>query len=160
MYERQYWVDHVVSPQHIYTLEDNGDGTQTITQAGDVIQEGTPMDQAHFNHMEEGIEKAHQLIEELTEKVDEGVGGVYTDNGNSFDGDGLNVNPEGGEMATKVDGEGLKVQQKETGQEIFSVKGSEATAKNLNVTDSVTLFGALRAEMDSDGGLSIYYFGG
>lgn len=160
MYERQYWVDHVVSPQHIYSVEDNGDGTQTITQAGDVIQEGTPMDQAHFNHMEEGIEKAHQLVEELTEKVDEGVGSVYTDNGNSFDDAGLNINPDGGEMATKIDGEGLNVQQKETGQDVFSVHGATATAKNLNVTDSVTLCGVLRAEMDADGGLSIYYFGG
>lgn len=160
MYERQYWVDHVVSPQHIYTVEDNGDGTQTITQAGDVIQEGTPMDQAHFNHMEEGIENAHQLVEKLKEKVDEGVGSVYTDNGNSFDDDGLNVNPDGGEMATKVDGEGLNVQQKETGQEIFSVKGAEATAKYFSVTDSATFLNALRMEKDDDGGVSIYYIGG
>lgn len=160
MYERQYWVDHVVSPQHIYTVEDNGDGTQTITQAGDVIQEGTPMDQAHFNHMEEGIEKAHQLVEELTEKVNEGVGGVYTDNGNSFDDDGLNVNPDGGEMATKIDGDGINVQQKETGQEIFAAKGSEVKAKNFSVMDTATFLNALRMEKDDDGGVAIYYIGG
>lgn len=37
MYDRSYWVDHV---------ED---------QHGEVIQEGTPMDQAHFNNAEQGI---------------------------------------------------------------------------------------------------------
>lgn len=160
MYERQYWVDHVVSPQHIYTVEDNGDGTQTITQAGNVIQEGTPVDQTHLNHMEEGIEEAHQLLDALTEQVEDGVSSVYTENGNSFDDDGLSVNPDGGEMVTKVDGGGFNVQQKETGQEIFSVKGAETRAKNLSVTDSSTFFDALRMENDDDGGVSIYYIGG
>lgn len=160
MYERQYWVDHVVSPQHIYTVEDNGDGTQTIIQAGNVIQEGTPVDQTHLNHMEEGIEEAHQLLDALTEQVEDGVSSVYTENGNSFDDDGLSVNPNGGEMVTKVDGGGFNVQQKETGQEIFSVKGAETRAKNLSVTDSSTFFDALRMENDDDGGVSIYYIGG
>lgn len=39
-YERTYWKDHVTD------------------QDGNVIQEGTPMDQAHFNNMEEGITEA------------------------------------------------------------------------------------------------------
>lgn len=160
MYERQYWVDHVVSPQHIYNVEDNGDGTHTITQAGDVIQEGTPVDQAHLNHMEEGIEKAHQLVEDLEEKVNEGVSGVYTDNGNSFDDAGLNVNPDGGEMATKVDGEGLRLQQKETGQETFSVKGNETMAKNLSVPDSTTICGKIRIEPYGEDAVGLYWIGG
>ena len=41
MYERTFWLDHV---------ED---------QSGEVIQEGTPLDQAHFNKMEVGIEDAN-----------------------------------------------------------------------------------------------------
>lgn len=41
MYGRTYWLDHV---------ED---------QHGTVIQQGTPMDQAHFNNEEEGISDVH-----------------------------------------------------------------------------------------------------
>ena len=41
MYERTYWVDHV---------ED---------ESGEVIQEGTLMDQAHFNKMEVGVSDAN-----------------------------------------------------------------------------------------------------
>ena len=37
MYDRQYWLDHVTD------------------QDGQVIQQGTLLDQAHFNHMETGI---------------------------------------------------------------------------------------------------------
>ena len=47
MYERTFWLDHV---------ED---------QSGEVIQEGTPLDQAHFNKMEVGIEDAnlaHKIV--------------------------------------------------------------------------------------------------
>lgn len=47
MYERTFWLDHV---------EDQG---------GEVIQEGTPLDQAHFNKMEVGIEDAniaHKIV--------------------------------------------------------------------------------------------------
>lgn len=160
MYERTYWVDHVVSPQHLYHVEDNGDGTQTITQAGDVIQEGTPIDQAHLNHMEEGIEEAHRLIDNLSKTVEEGVSSVYTDNGNSFDADGLNVNPDGGEMATKVDKTGVRVQQKESGQEVFAVNGTVVTAKDLSVRGSITLCDKIRLEPYGEDGIGLYVIGG
>ena len=50
MYERTFWLDHV---------ED---------QSGEVIQEGTPLDQAHFNKMAVGLAMViheFQLIRKL-----------------------------------------------------------------------------------------------
>ncbi|MCD8397514.1 MAG: hypothetical protein LUD12_10125 [Lachnospiraceae bacterium] len=41
MYDRNYWVDHVKD------------------ESGEVIQQGTLLDQAHFNPMEEGISDAY-----------------------------------------------------------------------------------------------------
>lgn len=160
MYERTHWVDHVVSPQFTYTIDDNGDGTHSVNPAGQVIQEGTPIDQAHLNHMEEGIEAAHKLIEALTETVNDGVSSVYTPNGNSFDDNGLTINPDGGEMDTKIDGSGFSVGKNESGQEIFSAKGSEVRAKNLSVTGTVTLDGKTRIEPYGDSRMGLFWIGG
>ena len=55
MYERTYWLDHVVDPPDTYNFVDNGDGTAKITRTGTVMQQGTPKNEAHFNNMEEGI---------------------------------------------------------------------------------------------------------
>ena len=55
MYERTYWLDHVMNPSNAFRVTDNADGTKTIKRAGTVMQQGTPQDQAHFNNLEEGI---------------------------------------------------------------------------------------------------------
>ncbi len=55
MYERTYWLDHVMTPSNAFKVTDNSDGTKTIKRAGTVMQQGTPQDQAHFNNVEEGI---------------------------------------------------------------------------------------------------------
>ena len=47
MYNREYWKNHVVD------------------QDGKVIQQGTLMDQDHFNNMEQGISEAHTAIQIL-----------------------------------------------------------------------------------------------
>lgn len=80
MYERSYWQDHVVAQtdaaDKVLTLQDasnkalrvtvnssgqltkavdaNGTST-TLMSTGEVIQQGTAMDQAHFNNLEKGV---------------------------------------------------------------------------------------------------------
>lgn len=51
-YQKQTWVDHFVD------------------EAGFVVQQGTAMDALHFNHIEDGVEAAHNLIAEETESRD------------------------------------------------------------------------------------------
>ena len=57
-----YWQDHVVTPENTYKVQSNGDGTSTITPTGEVMQQGTPQDQTHFNNMECGIADAHSAL--------------------------------------------------------------------------------------------------
>ena len=48
MYDRTYWLDH------------------TIDQNGKVVQMGTPMDQVHFNNIEQGLSDvglAHSIMQ-------------------------------------------------------------------------------------------------
>ena len=52
-YQKQTWVDHFVD------------------EAGFVVQQGTAMDALHFNHIEDGIEAAHNLIAEETANREE-----------------------------------------------------------------------------------------
>lgn len=62
MYQRTYWQDHVTDPSGVFNLTRNDDGTYTITRAGDVMQQGTPQDQSHFNNIEIGISDAHLAL--------------------------------------------------------------------------------------------------
>lgn len=55
MYTPTRWQDHVTSPSNCFTITDRGDGTYIITPAGEVMQQGTPQDQLHFNNIENGI---------------------------------------------------------------------------------------------------------
>lgn len=65
MYERTFWQDHVTSPSNIYRMVDNGDGTYTITPASEVMQQGTPQDQLHFNNLEIGVVDAQLALQLL-----------------------------------------------------------------------------------------------
>jgi len=62
MYEWTKWQDHVTTHPNMFKVVDNGDGTWTITPAGDVMQQGTPQDQVRFNNIENGIVDAHIAI--------------------------------------------------------------------------------------------------
>jgi len=55
MYERINWLDHVREPDGRFYINKQEDGTYTITPAGEVMQEGTPQDQEHFNRMDAAI---------------------------------------------------------------------------------------------------------
>lgn len=65
MYERNYWLNHV---------ED---------ESGGVVQEGTPLDQDHFNPMEEGISDAHLATKLLSIAARWGLFGSGTDGATS-----------------------------------------------------------------------------
>ena len=74
------WKDHIFSDNR-YRINQNSDGTVSITPAGKVVQQGTPMSAENFNHMEEGIKSASELSDsakklETARKI----------NGVSFDG--------------------------------------------------------------------------
>lgn len=64
-YTKQTWQDHVTSRPHTYTETVNQDGTKTLTAAGEVLQQGSPMSAERFNHIESGIEGAHSAVSDL-----------------------------------------------------------------------------------------------
>ncbi len=65
-YIRQFWKDHVTKFQNKYVKTDNPDGTITLTpDEGEVIQVGTPQNQANFNNLEEGVFANRATIAEL-----------------------------------------------------------------------------------------------
>lgn len=55
MYANLLWLDHAVTPDRTFNMKQNGDGTVTLTPAGEVIQQGTNMSAANFNNIEMGI---------------------------------------------------------------------------------------------------------
>lgn len=77
MYAILVWKDHAVTPEHLYKVTDNGDGTVTAVRAGTVVQQGTNMNAANFNNMEQGVFAANvsaaealRLIRGLQDKAD------------------------------------------------------------------------------------------
>lgn len=55
-YTKTTWKDHVVTRPRTYTKVTNQDGSETFTPApGEVTQEGTPINAANLNHIEEGV---------------------------------------------------------------------------------------------------------
>ena len=56
MYQPTDWRNHTTDkPGRYYITKNDDDNTYNIVRAGTVMQQGTPQDQAHFNHMEQGI---------------------------------------------------------------------------------------------------------
>ena len=57
---KTFWVDHVVEKPHTYKETANGDGTNTYTEAfGKVIQQGTPINAANLNKLENTLMYLH-----------------------------------------------------------------------------------------------------
>jgi len=90
MYVWTEWVDESDQYENRYQETDNGDGTIThLKVRGEVYQEGTPMDAAHFNKIEQGIVDTQtaylfmlngllQLDREIEERIDGSVLDVST----------------------------------------------------------------------------------
>ena len=74
-YTKTIWQDHVLTRPHTYTETVNSDGTKTLTPAGDVEQQGTPVNAENLNHMEQGIENAHTAVSDLSAATDMALGG-------------------------------------------------------------------------------------
>lgn len=56
-YTRTTWKNHVVEHPRTYTMTTNDDDTVTLTPApGTIHQQGTPINDAHLNNIENGIE--------------------------------------------------------------------------------------------------------
>lgn len=77
MYNILIWKDHAVTPNNLYAVTDNGDGTVTAVRTGTVIQQGTNMSAVNFNNQEEGVLAANvsatealRLIRNLENKAD------------------------------------------------------------------------------------------
>lgn len=63
MYEPTSWLNHTTDkPGRYHITKNEDDGTYNITRAGEVMQQGTPQDQAHFNHIEAGVFDAHIAV--------------------------------------------------------------------------------------------------
>jgi hypothetical protein len=85
-YTKTTWKDHETSKPNTYSMTENADHTVTLTPAGDVLQQGTPMNAANLNHMEQGIADAHSATAQLdTDKVDKVSGKELSTN--DFDDD-------------------------------------------------------------------------
>lgn len=69
MYEWTRWIDHVTNPNNLFRYVDNGDGTVNLTPAGEVIQQGTPQDQTHFQNLENGVVDAETAAAMLLNAV-------------------------------------------------------------------------------------------
>lgn len=84
MYTKKAWLDHFVQYPRTYTLVQNADGTVTLVPAsGTVFQQGTALNAENLNHMEQGIQDAHDdmggflieydeyqgILEELLQKM-------------------------------------------------------------------------------------------
>lgn len=66
MYSYLIWLDHAVAPEHTFTMQENSDGTVTLTPAGTVVQQGTNMSASNFNNMEMGITDVNLAVYILT----------------------------------------------------------------------------------------------
>lgn len=99
MYERNYWLNHV---------ED---------ESGGVVQEGTPLDQDHFNPMEEGISDAHLATKLLSIAARWGLFGSGTDGATSEEVKKLTTKTE--ENATAIGN--LQKTQKTQGESITNL---------------------------------------
>lgn len=49
------WKDHSVTPDKTYSVQENPDGTITLTPSGKVVQQGTNMSAVNFNNLETGV---------------------------------------------------------------------------------------------------------
>lgn len=65
-YTRQIWKDHIVEKPRTYTQTVNSDGSITLAPApGEIIQQGTPINAEHLNHIEDGVAEMNERVKGL-----------------------------------------------------------------------------------------------
>lgn len=73
-YTKINWQDHIVERPRTYTIMHNQDGTITLTPVpGTIVQQGTAMSAANFNHMENGIAQALSKALSFTDEQIESI---------------------------------------------------------------------------------------
>lgn len=83
-YERTVWRDHIVARPRTYTMVQNEDGTVTLTPAyGAVSQQGTPVNAANLNKLEEAAEDLDGRMTTMEGKI---VAGALTLNAAGWSG--------------------------------------------------------------------------
>ena len=121
MYERNYWLNHV---------ED---------ESGSVVQEGTPLDQDHFNPMEEGISDAHLATKLLSIAARWGLFGGGTDGATSEEVKDIKDKAE--QNASAI--EGLQKTQQS--------QGTQITNQGRTLSEHTTAIGNLQKTQQSQG---------
>ena len=121
MYERNYWLNHV---------ED---------ESGGVVQEGTPLDQDHFNPMEEGISDAHLATKLLSIAARWGLFGSGTDGATSEEVKDIKDKAE--QNASAI--EGLQNTQQR--------QGTQITNQGRTLSEHTTAIGNLQNTQQSQG---------
>ena len=121
MYERNYWLNHV---------ED---------ESGGVVQEGTPLDQDHFNPMEEGISDAHLATKLLSIAARWGLFGSGTDGATSEEVKDIKDKAE--QNASAI--EGLQKTQQS--------QGTQITNQGRTLSEHTTAIGNLQKTQQSQG---------
>lgn len=121
MYERNYWLNHV---------ED---------ESGGVMQEGTPLDQDHFNPMEEGISDAHLATKLLSIAARWGLFGGGTDGATSEEVKDIKDKAE--QNASAI--EGLQSTQQS--------QGTQITNQGRTLSEHTTAIGNLQKTQKTQG---------
>lgn len=121
MYERNYWLNHV---------ED---------ESGGVVQEGTPLDQDHFNPMEEGISDAHLATKLLSIAARWGLFGGGTDGATSEEVKDIKDKAE--QNASAI--EGLQSTQQS--------QGTQITNQGRTLSEHTTAIGNLQKTQKTQG---------
>lgn len=72
-YNRTVWKNHIVKRPRTYTSVNNDDNSRTDTPApGEIIQQGTPLNEDNLNNIEQGVEDCASAINTLeTVKLEE-----------------------------------------------------------------------------------------
>ena len=92
-YERTVWRDHIVARPRTYTMVQNEDGTVTLTPAyGAVSQQGTPMNAANLNKLEEAAADLDGRMTTMEGKI---VAGALTLNAAGWSGGAQTVSVAG-----------------------------------------------------------------
>ena len=121
MYERNYWLNHV---------ED---------ESGGVVQEGTPLDQDHFNPMEEGISDAHLATKLLSIAARWGLFGSGTDGATS---------EEVKDIKDKAEQNASAIEELQNTQQS---QGTQITNQGRTLSEHTTAIGNLQKTQQSQG---------